>query len=302
MEFLSFWARETLSNIRRNRLMSLLAVSTVAVGLFILGMFYIAVLNLQTVARKQTQKLDIVVVLDRNVTPQRRREIYNAARIPQVADLQIVLKAQVLREQAKRNPDLPIDDLLKNNLNPLGDELRIKLKPEHVDEILKVTAYLESIKGVQKIRRDDEPVKILLAINKFLFVAGAVALLGLGVAIMLIIHNAIRLTVFARRREIQIMELVGATSGFIRVPFLMEGVLYGLVGAVVATLLLAAAYTTVLGSSSGAPVKILPLLMPLGPVEVLWPCALVLVLAGLIFGLLGSWISLNRSIGQAENA
>jgi hypothetical protein len=56
----------------------------------------------------------------------------------------------------------------------------------------------------------------------------------------------------------------------------------------------------VLGSSGGAPVKILPLLLPLGPSQVLGPCALVLVLAGLVFGLLGSWISLNRSIGHAE--
>ncbi len=90
LEFLMFWSRETVSNIGRNRLVSLLAISTVTIGLFILGAFYLTLANLRATLRNQTQKLDLVVILDKQVTPQRRKEIYEAVHIPQVADLQFV--------------------------------------------------------------------------------------------------------------------------------------------------------------------------------------------------------------------
>src|SRR5687768_8006027 len=101
IEFLSFWTRETVSNIRRNRLMSLLAISTVTIGLFILGLFYLTLSNLRAAVGSQTEKLDLVLILESDITPERRKEIYDAARIPQVADLQFASKSQVLEEYQK---------------------------------------------------------------------------------------------------------------------------------------------------------------------------------------------------------
>ena len=290
MESLQFWLRETLDNIARNRLMSLLAVSTVTIGLFILGAFYLSISNLQTAVSQTTQKLDIVVFLERDISPKRRLEIYNAARMPQVADLEIVMASAALKDLKKTYTDLPIDDFGKTN--PLSDELRIKLK--NPDDLFKVRDYLGSLQGVKDVknqREADEAVKRLLALNRFLTVAGLVALLILGMAILLIIHNAIRLTVFARRREIRIMQLVGATPGFIRVPFLLEGLFYGFVGALISALALGPLY--LLASSNPAP--LVKSLLPLAPAAVLGPCLGLMLLAGLFFGLVGSWMSLNPS-------
>jgi cell division transport system permease protein len=294
-EYLMFWLRETFSNIARNRLMSLLAVTTVTFGLVILGACFVVISNMRAIAEQETGKLDIVVFLKKDISEKRRKEIYAAARIPQVADLQFVSRSQALREMQTDLPDLPVGDL--KDENPLNDELRIKLKKESVNDVVKVQSYLDSIAGVVKTRRDNTIAEQLIAINRFLTIAGVLSLLLLGLMILLIIHNAIRLTIFARRREIRIMELVGATSWFIRIPFLLEGVLYGILGAVVAALILG----PMLLAASRLNVPVMQLLMPQKPTRVLSECISLMMIAGLFFGLSGSWFSLSRSLGKAAH-
>lgn len=295
MEILGFWARETISNIRRNRLMSVLAISTVTVGLFVLGAFYLAWGSVQSAVSAQTQKLDLVVILERDVTEERRKQIYNAVRIPQVRDLTFVSKDKALRDMAEDLQDIPIADLQKDN--PLGDELHVLLKDPK--DIFKVREYFSSINGVQGIRNpaEDKAVSYLLSLGSFVQIAGAIAFVVLGIGILLIIHNAIRLTIFARRREIRIMELVGATAWFIRVPFLLEGLFYGLMGAIYAGLALSALF--VLSVQSRTP--LLQLLLPDSPMDLLWQCLGWLALAGFLFGLVGSWLSLSRSMGRTAS-
>ncbi len=293
---LMFWLRETASNIGRNRLMSLLAVTTATIGLFLLGAFFLAFINLQALVKNQTQKLDLVVFLKADISPQRRKQIYDAARVKQVADLQFMSKAQVLREAVRRDPDIPLADF-EGKYNPYSDELRINLKEEYLNDIFKLEDYLGGLPGVLKTRSDREPIRKLLAFKSFATIAGVVSLVILGMAILLIIHNAIRLTIFARRREIQIMELVGATNWFIRVPFLLEGVLYGLLGAILASLVLSPLFLALVRM----PWPLLHDLLPLAQSNVLWSCVALMLGAGLLFGLLGSWFSLARSIGKTAH-
>lgn len=290
-EFLMFWLRETTFNISRNRLMSVLAITTVTVGLLILGAFFLTLSNLQALAKNETQKIDLVVLFKADVTPKRRREIYEAARVPQVRDLRLVSKAQVLKEWKREDPDIPLADL-GGDYNPFSDELRIKFKDEYMHDFFKLEDYLGKLPGVLATRSEREPVRRLLAIRRFLAIAGFISLLVLGMVILLIIHNAIRLTIFARRREISIMELVGATPWFIRIPFLMEGVVYGLVGSAIAAAVLSPLYSVV----SQAP--LVRVLLPLSGGAILWNCAALMIATGLAFGLLGSWFSLSRSIGK----
>lgn len=294
-EFVMFWMRETMSNIRRNRVMSILSISTASIGLLILGTFFLTLANLTRVVENETQKLDLAVVMQHNISPERRKQIYAAAHIKQVKDLQFVPKSRVLMEQKLDTPDLPVDDFVDDHVNPLGDELRIKLY--NSEDIFKVHDYLVSIQGVQLVRMDGEVVHSLLAIRRFLAGAGLVALAVLGMGILLIIHNAIRLTIFARRREIRIMELVGATPRFIRTPFLLEGIIYGVGGALVAAIILGSLYIMV----ERVDVPLVQQLVPLRDPVVLWKCMGVIVLAGLVFGLVGSWVSLARSIGKATH-
>lgn len=289
MEFLQFWTRETFANIRRNRLMSLLAISTVTVALFILGAFYLSISNLRAAVAGQAQKLDLVVILDRGLKPARRDAIVAGARISQVAKVDLVTAAQALQRYKKDYPDLPLEDFA--NDNPLGDELRVRLK--NPEDFFKVRAYLGSIPGVSAVQDAgaDLAAQKLLDFNRFLTTAALVSLLVLGLAILLIIHNAIRLTVYARRREIRIMQLVGATSGFIRVPFLLEGLFYGLSGALLAAIGLGVIYRAATGNAA----PLVKSLLPLAPGEILGPCVALMVMAGLVFGVLGAYLSFSHS-------
>lgn len=276
--------------------MSVLAVSTVTISLFVLGAFYLAWGCLQGKVAQQARQLDLVVILNRDVSPKRRKEIYDGARIPQIAKLTFVSKEQALRGFEKDLGDMPLEDFKKDN--PLGDELHLKLK--NPNDILKVRAYMATIKGVQKIRTSDletQVVKSLLAVNNFVKIAGLVALLVLGFGILLIIYNTIRLTIFARRREIRIMEFVGATAAFIRVPFLMEGMIYGVTGAVYAALILAFLF----GAVTRTDTPLVRLLLPPSPGVLLWKCLLWTIVAGSLFGIVGSWLSLSRSLGRSTN-
>jgi cell division transport system permease protein len=296
MEILGFWIRETFSNIGRNRLMCLLAVSTVTICLFVLGAFYFAWGSLQSQIGAQTQKIDLRIILNPDVSDARRDAIFKAAHIPQVAQVTLVTKQQALKQLTADIKDFPVNDLEKNN--PLGDELHISLKDP--SQVFKVRNYLTSISGVQKTLapQEDNVVKMLLQVNHFVKVAGIVALLILGLGILLIIHNAIRLTIFARRQEIRIMELVGATPWFIRIPFLMEGLIYGLAGAIIAAVLLLAVLLPITHTST----PLLQVLIPPDAGSILRTGLAWIILAGVCFGFFGSWISLSRSIGKAVQA
>lgn len=295
-EVLGFWGRETISNVRRNKLMSLLAVSTVTIGLFVLGGFYLAWGCLQNAVDTQTKKLDIVAFLEPRISAKRRKEIYQGARIPQVAALELVSNDQALKEWEQELGGLSLEDFKKSSENPFGDELHLKLK--NPEDIFKVRKYLASLKGVNSVRApaEENAVKVLLSINKFIRGAGFVVFILLGMGILLIIYNAIRLTIFARRREINIMELVGATPAFIRVPFLMEGLIYGLIGAVAAAVMLVLSF----GALTRVDMPFMPLFLPAHPAALLWKCLLWTFAAGLMFGLVGSWLSLSRSLNRAH--
>jgi cell division transport system permease protein len=287
MEIFQFWLREAFSNVRRNRLMSLLAISTVTISLFILGAFYISLANLQAAVSNQTQQSKLVVFLDRDITPKRRKEIFDAARIKQVAKLEIVLASQALKRMGQEM-NFPVSDLLDDNL--LSDELHIELK--NPADFLAVKSYLKSIKGVSKEDSEsEEAARQILDLNRFLTWAAIASLLVLGVGILLIVSNAIRLTAFARRREIQLMALVGATTGFIRVPFLLEGMFYGIIGATIAGATLSISYLLLKSSSS----EILHSVLPIAPASILGSCVMVLLLTGTFFGVVSAWFSFGST-------
>ena len=284
MQQFQFWTREAWDNVRRHRVMSLVAISTVTVALFILGAFFLTLSNLRAAVAAQTQKLDLIVVLDKNISAGRRRQIFEAARVPQVKRINIVMANQAL-EKYGRELQMPVDDLKKEN--PLGDELHVELRD--ADDFFVVRNYLAKIKGVASVQNSDADnvARNLLQINRWLAIGALISLLILSAAILLIIHNAIRLTLLARRREIRIMQLVGATNGYIRVPFLLEGLFYGFTGAFIAATALALIYG--LAQTNASPLA--REIMPLAPASILGVCAFGLVLSGMIFGALGAWIS-----------
>ena len=186
--------------------------------------------------------------------------------------------------------DLGEDATLLDELgqNPLPDSIKILLKPisdfqEFRESYLSLSVIEDSASGQDWV---DKLMKLMALSRR----SGMAILILLGVANLIIIANAIQLTVFARRNEIEIMRLVGATNWFIRTPFLLEGVIQGLVGALLATFMLGLGYQIIEGRAQ----DFLPGLQLLSFYSDLLHLHLKLVFLGVILGLLGSLLSLRK--------
>jgi cell division transport system permease protein len=239
-----FFLREAVRSIRANAAISVAATVTVMIAVFILGAFIPSFLYVQSTVDNQKQRLDVRAYISDAATDQQVRGLQdNISALKDrglVRDFSYVSKEEALADLKGRlnNPD--ILELLPGN--PLPASFNIKpTDPGRSDEI---AAALRDSPAIDRTMENggvdyaQETSDRLLSIAKFIQYAG-LALIGiLLVAAVLLIGNTIRLSIFARRREVEVMRLVGATNWFIRWPFVIEGIICGIVGAAVAIALL----------------------------------------------------------------
>jgi cell division transport system permease protein len=239
-----FFLREALRSMSRNAVPSFAAMASVLVTVLVLGMFIPVVQATTGAANDVRGRVLVNVYLKTDSKPgdvKRVRALLDD-RVDHVGSVQYVSKAQALGEQRKRYPEAY--DLLGSN--PLPDTFRVT--PDEPDNALKLRDALSptapgggrttidpSIETVKNSR--DETQKILVATRVVKLTTGLLAVL-LVVASVLLVSNTIRLSLFSRRREVEVMKLVGATDWFIRWPFVIEGILLGALGGTVAILLL----------------------------------------------------------------
>lgn len=286
-----FVLRETGANLRRHGLAALASVTTTAFCLFILGGFVLGLMMLQRFSASLLNQTSVVAYVNPSVAETASRDL--ARQVEGIAGVKAarwVSKTQAWEEEKKKYGHMPELDTMAN---PLGDELRISLAfPEKSDAVAKSIAALE---GVDTVNSGGDVAKRLSILHNVLRFTGSAASAGLLCAAMFIIGNAIRLGVFSRRREIRIMKLVGATDGFIRFPFLLEGLLHGLAGAFLASVALGAAAqnaATYLAHS-------LPFLPLSAEGLSLAPLFAALFVVGGVLGLSGSYLSVRRFLKAA---
>jgi cell division transport system permease protein len=239
-----FFLREALRSMSRNAVPSFAAMASVLVTVLVLGMFIPVVQATTGAANDVRGRVLVNVYLKTDSRPgdvKRVRALLDD-RVDHVGSVQYVSKAQALGEQRKRYPEAY--DLLGSN--PLPDTFRVT--PDEPDNALKLRDALSptppgggrttidpSIETVKNSR--DETQKILVATRVVKLTTGLLAVL-LVVASVLLVSNTIRLSLFSRRREVEVMKLVGATDWFLRWPFVIEGIVLGALGGIVAILLL----------------------------------------------------------------
>ena len=172
--------------------------------------------------------------------------------------------------------------------NPLPNGFDVKV--DNPDMVKPVANTVSQLPGVEQAKYGQEVVQTLFTVTKMIRIVGVILILFLALSALFIISNTIRITVFARRKEIGIMKYVGATDDFIRWPFLIEGMILGFVGALMAVLLLSKTYSIFLEQVHG--------LMPFLPLIPQYPfiihISIVLIVIGTSIGALGSTISLKR--------
>jgi len=265
------------------------AGTSVAVTLFILGAFILLVLNINFIALALQSNLEIAAFL-RVDTPRSqalalKHQIQN---LPGVKEVELVTKEQGLKILAQQFGSE--EELLgaTGGVNPLPDYFRIKV--EDASRISEIAAAIQNLPAVEKVNYGQAVVERLLAVIRWLRYLG-VGIIGLlGIASLMLLMITIRLAVYARRREINIMKYVGATDWFIRWPFLLEGLLIGLFGGGVAAGILAWGYGPLTHK-----IKLSLFFLPLieDPAVVRYT-ALGLVGGGGFVGALGSLLAIHR--------
>ena len=291
---LLFLIHEAFLNIRRNGLMSLAALCTVTVALTVLVASLWTAYRINEIAQDEPKTFNEVdVFLFAEKTRDETNDVMaRLKKLPNVGRIRLVAKETAWAEMQSREPKLT--DAVENN--PLPDKLEVEaLDPGKIDQMVRTFGNRNDFPEVENVTAASDEVKILLGAARLVKAIGLTVAICLFVATLFIVNNTIRLTVFARRREIKIMQLVGATPGFIRFPLLLEGVFHGVVGAMIAGgLVLYGGYavaryvhelkTPLLGDVPSR----------LGPVELVGG----LMAIGALIGLVGSHFAMRRFLKQ----
>lgn len=287
LSHIEFLIEEAIVNLRRNGLMTLAAIGTVALALSVFGGFGLIVWRLERLASSLPPKFAIDVFLKDQVSRQRAQALHKQLQEhPDIAQVTFRPKEEAWPEFQKA---LQEEITAALPYNPLPDSFVVQVKD--ASRTAQVSAWLRSLPEVEAVRDAREEVEIILSVATVVRWIGIGGTLLLLLATGVIIYNAIRLTVFARRREIRIMQLIGATASTIRIPFVLEGVVQGVLGAWIACGLLLGVSKLV----SHVVMRKLVFIDTLGgsPLPA-WAVALVLTLLGAGIGGLVSTLSVRK--------
>lgn len=289
---LSFFFREVWRSLTRNAVPSFAAMASVLVTMLVLGAF-IPVMQMASAAADATKGRQYVpVFLETDATSKDADRIAALIkRTPNVKSAEFVSKAAALKEQRKIDPEA--FEVLGSN--PLPDAFRVY--PKDADGIPAIIEALAPVNAagvaapvdpkINEVKNAKETPKVLGVMNAIKMGTGLLAVLLVGSSILLV-GNTIRLSLFARRREVEVMKLVGATDWFIRWPFVLEGLIVGFMGGVLAILVLLVAKTALLG-----PLENVPVVNGLSTLSFGLLAALLLI-ASIGVSALGSGLSLRR--------
>ena len=272
--------------------MSLASIFSILAMLLILGMFFVITVNINLFTEVVKQDYDQIEVFLLDDTDKAQAEqIMTQIRTHEgVTDVQYRSKAEALeiwKERWGESGDL-LDSLGKN---PLPASILISV--ESLDNAGEVAAYAGTLDGIEDVQYYQETVEKLTKITNFLQIGALIIMAFLVVVSVVVVSNTVKLTVFARAKEIRIMKYVGATNWFIRGPFLAEGIIIGMLAALISTGLIALIYKELIAAIGAQVLAIVS--MPLISTQYMTGNMLIIFLAlGMSIGACGSIVSMRK--------
>ena len=225
--------REALLAFRRAPMLSALSVTTIAFSLFAFGLFGLVALNIRNALGSVEERVEIrAFIADGTGSEATATAMGDIAAFPEVASVHLVSQAQAL-ERARRELQ-EFSDVFEAGILPASFEVRLKPGLRDPTTVRAVAKRMEAYDFIDEIRYGEEWVEKLYRLRNVATLAGFTLGLTFAIVAVIIIASTIRMAVMARAREIAIMRLVGATNGFIRAPFLIEGLIKGTLGGVLA--------------------------------------------------------------------
>jgi len=284
----AFW--EAVASLWRGRQSSLLSTGTIALALFVLGGFLVVTANLERLGAEWSSAAEMSVYLEDQITADERRAVESALGPSDiVAAHEYVSKETALSRFKQTFSDLAgsIGTLGENPL-PASYEVRLKSGPAAEAGVEALGAKLRETPGVADVRYDRQWLSRLMSAVAIIRGVGLAMGAVMTIAAALTVASVVRLALHARRDEIEIMQLVGAPSAYIRGPFVMEGVIQGGVGALVAVLALAATFFSLRGQ------YLIPLAAAVNVSSIRFlpaELAIMLIIGGMAVGCLGGLVA-----------
>ena len=283
--------REGLRSLKRNGWMTFASVSAVAVTLMLVGVFLTVILNVNHIGTSLEKDVEIRVLVDLTASKDQQDSLKNEIKnLDHVTSVKFSSKDQELDNLIKSMGQDGKAFQLFEQENPLNDTYIVKT--DSPDKIAPTAKKIEGLKYIDEVIYGKKQVQKLFNAVSVGRNIGLVLIFGLLFTAMFLISNTIKITIMARRREIEIMRLVGATNNFIRWPFLLEGLLLGVLGAVVPVALIFTGYNVIYNMLMPKLAGTMFTLLPFSPF--VYQITAILVGIGAVIGMWGSVMSIRK--------
>ena len=287
-----YFFSEAFKNIFSNGWMTLASIFTVVASLLVLGIFLTLSINVTSMAGNLEDSYQIVVFVDEKVSDDGvvslGTQIQNIENVSSATLTTSSERLKNLRDKMGENASKL--DRYKDD-NPLRDMYQVTL--HDLSKSGETIKKLESLDGIAKIQRNEEAIDKLVKAASYIQMFSFWIIIALAIVSIFIISNTIKLTVYTRRKEINIMKFVGATDWFIRWPFIIEGIFIGLIGAGAAIGLIIGGYSLVIGMVDSLGIAF----VTMKPLDELLNTILASSLGlGAILGGIGSFISVRKHL------
>jgi cell division transport system permease protein len=292
---LGYFFSRALTNIRQNIFVNVVTIGTITLALLIVSLFLLVFVNLENAAENWSERVQVTVYFDHELTAQEQSVLRGRiTAIPGVSRINYVSRDEALKRfKARLRGQETLLEGVRSDILPTSFEIALKRSSRDTRSVEVFVSSLKRISGISEVQYGEEWVRRFNTFLNFMRLVGA--LLGgfLIIAVVFIVSNTIKLTIYARRDELEVMALVGATRFFIKAPFLIEGLVQGGAGALIAVSLLFCLYEGFL-HNAGSFLTFNPATAGLAflPLEYTGGIAM----AGVLLGLVGSLTSLKRFI------
>ena len=290
---IKYFAKEAFKNVFSNGWMSLASMFTVVASLLMFGLFMVLALNLNHMVSKQEKDYEITLTVDEAFTPEQTEELGRSlAAVPNVSEVIFESKdvrLELLREQFGEHAALL--DAYQGEKNPLRNWYKIRC--EDLNRSDETVAAVKELSGVTRVISNGETINKLTSISSYVSQMSIWIMVALAIISVFIISNTIKLAVFSRRKEINIMKFVGATDWFIRWPFIIEGMLIGVLGAVATSVIMALGYEGVTNMFMSLHIGFVDFI-PLN--NILFLLVSVFLIMGIGLGAVGSLIAVRKHL------
>lgn len=284
--------RDAFKSVFRNFSLSLASISCISITLIIVAISILVSLNINNFTKLIKEDVTIVVFVENEVPESGVNVIRSKLNsVDNVASIEYKSKAELRQEMQTSSTKL--EAIMKNwteEENPLKDTFEIKV--EDIEKIKTTASLIEKIEGIESINYGEAMVNQFLSAFKIIEKATIIAVILLIVVTVFLIVNTIKLTIFSRKREISIMRLVGAGNFSIKMPFVVEGMILGIIGSIIPILLVIYGYYAFYKHCGGQLFS--PLIQLITPEPFIYIASLVILVIGIVVGMIGSYHAVRK--------